>query len=98
MYLPEDTSKEPSDDFQPLPTMADICRDGPHGNQHVHPIMSVEGTDWHAEFTDLVSGLSAERHVLEEFRDSAPTSATAAYVQAIIDIRTEIAAVTGTPF
>lgn len=63
-----------------------------------HPLESVAGTDWHAEFTDLVSPLSATRNVLEQFRDSAPNNETAAYVQAFIDVRFELAAVTGIPF
>jgi hypothetical protein len=63
-----------------------------------HPLDSAIGTDWHIEFLDLISPLSATRNVLEEFRDSAPNDETAAYVQACIDVRTEIAAVTGSPF
>lgn len=63
-----------------------------------HPLDSAAGTDWHAEFVDLISPLSATRNVLEEFRDSAPTSEAAAYLQALIDVRTELAAVTGIPF
>lgn len=63
-----------------------------------HPLDSAVGTDWHTEFVDLVSPLSAMRNVLEEFRDSAPNYVAAAYVQAFIDARTELAAVTGIPF
>jgi hypothetical protein len=63
-----------------------------------HPLDSTAGTDWHAEFVDLISPLSAKRSVLEEFRGSAPTSEAAAYIQAFIDARTELAAVTGIPF
>lgn len=63
-----------------------------------HPLDSAAGTDWHTQFLDLISPLSATRSVLEEFRNSAPSDETAAYVQAFIDVRTEIAAVTGIPF
>ncbi|RQH00195.1 hypothetical protein [Paraburkholderia dinghuensis] len=63
-----------------------------------HPLESVAGTDWHVEFTDLVSPLSAARNVLEQFLDSAPNREAAAYVHAFIDVRMELAAVTGVPF
>lgn len=63
-----------------------------------HPLDSAAGTNWHAEFVDLISPLSATRSVLEEFRSSAPTSEAAAYIQAFIDARLELAAVTGIPF
>jgi len=90
--------QQPEEDFTPLPTVAEIVRDGQHGEQHPHPLETVAGTDWQAEFVDLISPLSAARNVLEEFRDSAPNGVTAAYVQALIDVRIELAAVTGIPF
>lgn len=107
MYTPENNSMqearsneahEPTDEFKPLPTFNEIVQSGQHGEQHLHPIESVAGTEWHVEFTDLISPLTAERKVLEEFRDSAPNSVAAAYVQCVIDMRIEIAAVTGIPF
>ena len=63
-----------------------------------HPIESVAGTQWHAEFTDLISPMTSSREVLEAYRDSAPNSTTAGYVQGFIDARIEIAAVTGIRF
>lgn len=63
-----------------------------------HPINSVAGTQWHAEFTDLISPMASARTVLEEYRDTAPSRVAAAYVQCCIDMRIEIAAVTGIPF
>lgn len=107
MYTPEKNSmhearsseaQEPTYEFKPLPTLNEIVQSGQHGKQHTHPLESVAGTEWHAEFTDLISALTAERKVLEEFRDSAPNSVAAAYVQCAIDMRIEIAAVTGIPF
>lgn len=70
-----------------------------HSNLSVpHPLESLAGTGWHTEFVDLVAPLAATRCVLEGFRDSAPTSEAAAYVQAFIDARVEIAVVTGVSF
>lgn len=83
------------DKFVPLPSAQDIAA---ASGKASHPLSSVEGTDWHSEFCDLVDPFIAARDVLEEFRESAPNGRTRDWLQGIIDTRQMMAFVTGIKF
>ena len=76
------------DNFEPLPSAQDIAE---ASGKASHALSSVEGTDWHSEFCDLVDPFIAARCVLEEFRDSAPNGRARDWLQGIIDYRLRLA-------
>ena len=82
--------------FKPLPTAIDIASQS-KDEEGVHPLASVEGTDWHHEF-ELIDPFIASRAELEDLRKSAPNRRAADWLTGIMDTRKMYAVVTGNPF
>ena len=82
--------------FKPLPTAIDIASES-NDDDGVHPLKSVEGTDWHHEF-ELIDPFIATRDELEYLRRTAPNRLAAAWIIGIMDTRKMYAVVTGNPF
>ncbi|PCE30074.1 hypothetical protein [Burkholderia ubonensis] len=84
------------DGFKPLPSAIEIA-DESQSMDGIHPLSSVEGTEWHRVF-DLLDPFIASRDELEELRSSAPNRRAQDWLTGIIDTRKMYAIVTGNPF
>jgi hypothetical protein len=62
-----------TDGFKPLPTAIEIAEES-KAKEGVHPLASVEGTDWHHEF-ELIDPFIATRTELEELGRPPPIAA-----------------------
>ncbi|MEX3960195.1 hypothetical protein [Trinickia sp. EG282A] len=85
-----------TDGFKPLPTAIDIAQDSQE-KEGIHPLASVEGTEWHQVF-DLLDPFIAARAELEEMWRTAPNRRAQDWLTGIMDYRKMLAAVTGNPF
>jgi hypothetical protein len=85
-----------TDGFKPLPTAIEIAEES-KDKEGVHPLASVEGTDWHHEF-ELIDPFIATRTELEELWQTAPNRRAQDWLTGIMDTRKMYAVVTGSPF